>query len=689
MIGNSLLDIEFVGRPDCLWRCTVKDSGRSFDFSPPVFEVDGAPRAAAALARVGEPARLGNGVTEYGLAGPFVDAPELSLEMILRVADDNPVVRIRYVLHGPRDCHLTRTTGRDALTYLGASFAQLPQCQEARLAEFNEMVHSYCPAETEVAPRQFDNGLTLMGPILTGTDGDHSLLLAYEHGSQAPDAFLHFALGAGRSVTLRAVKGNYCDGQPADGFQTPWLQAAAVRGGGAALASAYRDFVLRSLSANAESRKPYVFYNTWNFQERNKWWNGRPYLESMTQERIEAEIDVAHRMGIDVFVLDTGWYEKTGDWQVNRRRFPDGLRSVKAKLDGCGMKLGLWFDPLAAAVSSRMFQEHQDCRITRDGKAGDPHEVWETEASHRLCLVSRYADAFADELIRLAREVGVTYFKWDAIGQYGCDDPHHDHGTDANTPQERADSYAFQLGLSMARIVDKLCAACPQAIVDFDVTEAGRCVGLGFLSAGKYFLINNGPYYRSLDDPASEPGGGMGSNVFVFPGPARARICRAPLGFDRWIPSVLFLTHYLPDDPAESQWVNLASLVLGQNGLWGDLLNVSDEGIARIGQTLARYKQVRDDITRAAPVRQGAVGGSPEVHEKIDAQTGRGVVSVFAGARGRYAYVTQNAVAPDFWHNDGVSVSLDSAGRARIEMDFDRASAKIVFFGAGGQRGII
>lgn len=247
----------------------------------------------------------------------------------------------------------------------------------------------------------------------------------------------------------------------------------------------------------------------------------------MTQERIEAEIDVAHKMGIDVFVLATGWYEKTGDWQVNRRRFPDGLQSIKAKLDAYGMKLGLWFDPLAAAVSSRMFQAHQDCRITHGGKAGDPHPVWETEASHRLCLVSRYADAFADELIRLVREVGVTYFKWDAIGQYGCDDPHHDHGTDANTPQERADSYAFHLGGAMAYIVDKLCAACPDAIVDFDVTEAGRCVGLGFLSAGKYFLINNGPYYRSLDDPRSEPGGGMGSKVFVFPGPARARICRA------------------------------------------------------------------------------------------------------------------------------------------------------------------
>lgn len=686
MVSNSLRQIEFMGQPDCLWRYTVAETGRCFGFSPPVFEVDGARLvAAAALEPVAGPTRLPNGVAEHRFLGPLLDAPELSLEMILCVPDDNPVVRFCYVLHCPRICRLTRAaTGRNELSYLGTSFADLPQCTEVRLSEFNAMVHSYCPSETAVSPRSFDNALSLMGPIVTGSDGAHALLLAYEHGSQAPDAFLQYELGTDRAVTLRAVKGNFCHGQPADGFQTLWLQAAAVQGDEGDLAVAYRDFVLRHLSANAESRRPYVFYNTWNFQERNKWWNGKPYLESMTQERIEAEIDVAHRMGIDVFVLDTGWYEKTGDWQVNRQRFPDGLKSIKARLDGYGMKLGLWFDPLAAAVSSRMFQEHQDCRITRNGESGDPHEVWETEASHRLCLVSRYADAFADELIRLVREVGVTYFKWDAIGQYGCDDPHHDHGTDANTPQDRADSYAFQLGMSMARIVDKLCAACPEAIVDFDVTEAGRCVGLGFLSAGKYFLINNGPYYRSLDDPKDAPGGGMGSNVFVFPGPARARICRAPLGFDKWVPSVLFLTHYLPDDPADSQWINVASLVLGQNGLWGDLLNISEGGVARLGQTLARYKRVRDDITRAVPVRSGAVGGTPEVHEKIDLHTGRGVVCVFADARGPYSYVTQNPVSADFWHNDGVSVSLDQSGRAKIEMDFHGDGAKIIFFGAAG-----
>ncbi len=347
----------------------------------------------------------------------------------------------------------------------------------------------------------------------------------------------------------------------------------------------------------------------------------------MRQDRIEAEVAVAHKMGIDVFVLDTGWYEKTGDWQVNLKRFPDGLKSIKQTLDGYGMKMGLWFNPTVAAITSRMRRDHEDCLMTNHGRPHDPHEVWETEESQGLCLVSRYWEAFADELIRLVREVGVTYFKWDAIGQYGCDSPDHFHGTLENTEAERSDSYAFQQVFYMARVVDKLCAACPDAIVDFDITEGGRTVGLGFLSAGKYFLINNGPYNGNYNMAVPTDGN---VNLFFFPGPARAWVCRTPLSYDKWVPSVLFLTHYLPDDPAANQELNIASLVLGQNGIWGDLLRLTGEGIQHFGEALTAYKQVRDAITRATLVRTGAVGGSPEVYEKIDPQTGRGVVSVQA-----------------------------------------------------------
>jgi alpha-galactosidase len=68
---------------------------------------------------------------------------------------------------------------------------------------------------------------------------------------------------------------------------------------------------------------------------------------------------------------------------------------VKQKLDGYGMRLGLWFGPTTAAVSSRVAREHPEWRRSWDGKVGEPQEVWETEKSYKMCMVSGYADTFA------------------------------------------------------------------------------------------------------------------------------------------------------------------------------------------------------------------------------------------------------------------------------------------------------
>jgi alpha-galactosidase len=687
---NSFCAIELVGRPEVLWRYILRPSGRALAIAPPAFEVDGEWRRAALreIRAQGAPVHLPFGVAEYTFAGAVADDADLQLTLVFRVACDSPVVRFRYRLASRSERALTRRSGQDRIEYLGLSVAELPAVKEVRFSEFRQTVHSFCLEEAPLTDGHFDNGLTAMGPMVVAGDGAVTALVAYEHGSQVPDAFLEFRLTPERRLGLAAVKGNYVAGErfgAAHPFETLWFQCAAVEGDETRLAAAYRRFVLDRLSSNRASRRPYVFYNTWAFQERNKWWNRKAYLDSMNEARMLAEIEVAHRMGVDVFVLDTGWYEKTGDWQVSRKRFPRGLGPLKARLDGYGMKLGLWFDPLAAAVSSQLARRHPDCLLTRAGRAPDPHPVWETEASHRMCLVSRYADAFADELIRVAREWGVTYFKWDAIHQYGCDDPNHGHGGAAATPAERADAYAFRIGLAMNRIADRLCAACPEAIVDFDITEGQRYVGLGFLASGKYFLINNGPYLHSYGIPFDRAA--TWSNLFVHPGPARAWICRTPLTFDKWIPSVLFLTHYLPDDPESSQLVNIGSLILGQNGIWGDLLSVSDEGVARFGGWLGRYKQVRDDITRSAMIRVGAPGGSPEIYEKIDPSTGRGAVVAFAGHAGRFDYVTRHAAHPQAACTPGVALRRDARGRAVLRFDFDGAGSRFVLFGVEDKSG--
>ena len=91
-----------------------------------------------------------------------------------------------------------------------------------------------------------------------------------------------------------------------------------------------------------------------------------------------------------------------------------------------------------------------------------------------MCPVSGYAEAFADELVRVAQETGATCFKWDMTDQYGCNSPDHHHGGKDSTPEERAQSYGFLLPLYLSRIADRVAEKVPGAIVDFDVTERGR-----------------------------------------------------------------------------------------------------------------------------------------------------------------------------------------------------------------------
>lgn len=681
---NSLFQTSLVGSNDCLWSYRLTSSGREHLLAPPEFTLGGK-RYVARLENLAvgkQPLHLKNGTTEYHYEGDFADLPDVSLELLFRVAEDNPIIRFSYVLKSGRLHKMTKSSEHDNLVYLAASFRTLPIAKEVRFSNFLELTHSYSMEEVLTGARSFQDELSVMGPLLVGSDGRHSMLVGYEHGSQFPDAFLEFRLKRGRGFSLRAVKGNYLSGQVVDPdhpYQTVWLQTGAVNGGTDQLASAYREFMLKYMTENLSTRKPYIFYNTWNSQERDKWLDGNDYLDSMKEDQILREIDVAHRMGIDVFVLDTGWYEKTGDWRVSLKRFPDGLHKVKSRLQSNGMKLGLWFGPTSAAASSKVLNTHRDCIMTWKGKEGKPHPVWETEESYPMCFVSRYADAFAEQLIRLHQEVGVTYFKWDAIGQYGCDSPHHWHGDESNNEQERADSYAFQLAQQMARVVNKVAAACPEAIVDFDITEAGRAVGLAFLAAGKFFLINNGPYYFDYDIPFDAAH--QNWNIFFYKGPARTWICRAPLTYDKWIPSILFLTHYFPDDPIASQEVNVASLILGQNGIWGNLPKVSATGVEFIAQTLAAYKQVRNDITSSDPVVVGHVSGSPEVHEKISMKSGRGAVVIFATAKGEYTYVTTRRVAAKHTSAEGADVHIDLDGRARLDFNFKTSGAKVVFFG--------
>jgi len=673
------LGIELTPDAQTLWRLTLRGSSLAQDFAAPHIHAGGKLIELYPSHRLtlGTPVKLSNGVLEYKAEGTVAALPQMSIRLEFQLHPNSSVVRFRYVLLSTGSVTLSKANGQDDFTYFSTSFKNYDDAREVQFGQFLEQTHCYQLSEVPVFPQAWTQQAELMGPALVAAGANVSALLAYEHGSEVPDAFLRFKLSSSRQVTLRAVKGNYLNGQIIDGqhpYATLYMHAAIVTGNIDQLASRYRKFILSHQSQNAAARRPRICYNTWQFQTINKGRTGGGYLDSMTEERMLKEIDVAHRLGIDTFVIDTGWYDRTGDWRVNTKRFSANMERVRKELDSRGMELGLWFGPTTVGVSSSIAKKHPEWRMSRAGKYLPPAPVWETEDSYKMCLVSDYSDAFADELIRLAKETGVKNIKWDAVGQYGCDDPHHSHGSAMNSPAERSDSYAFQLVQKMCSIADKVAAAAPGTFVDFDVTERNRAMGLGFLASGRYSLMNSGPYTSNYD--MTIPGG-----VFTHQGQARTWITRSPLTMDKWLPSVSFLTHYLPDDPLQWQEVSVASLVLGQNGLWGDLPSISQEGVAYIGNTLAMYKTVRDDITESDPVVTGLISGSPEIHEKISAKSGRGVVSIFTTRRGDFTYFTKNKVASPV-ASSNVKVTKTEAGTAEIRVSFDRPGAAIIFFGS-------
>ena len=168
--------------------------------------------------------------------------------------------------------------------------------------------------------------------------------------------------------------------------------------------------------------------------------------------------------------------------------------------------------------------------------------------------------------------------------------------------------------------------------------------------------------------------------MFFYPGPARPRVCRRGSSYDFILPSSLFLIHYLPDGPAGSRENNLASLMLGGNGIWGDLPALSAEDRDFWASGLADYKRVAPAAQRAPDRLRGFIGSSPEIHEKVDPRTGVGLLAFFTVNPAEITHLTQPLVRPPARVRGADAWEVLPDGRVRLLIKLDRDGARSVFF---------
>ncbi len=133
-------------------------------------------------------------------------------------------------------------------------------------------------------------------------------------------------------------------------------------------------------------------------------------------DRIVAIAGRARALGIELFVLDDGWFgsrdsddSSLGDWIVDRRKLPGGLEALVRDVRALGLSFGLWIEPEMVNPDSDLFRAHPDWAI---GVAGRPR----TESRQQLVLdLSRpeVVDHLTQVLTEVLASAPIDYVKWD------------------------------------------------------------------------------------------------------------------------------------------------------------------------------------------------------------------------------------------------------------------------------------
>ena len=124
----------------------------------------------------------------------------------------------------------------------------------------------------------------------------------------------------------------------------------------------------------------------------------------------------ASKLGIDMMVLDDGWFGKRdgdcsglGDWFVNEKKLNGGLKALVEKINAMGMKFGLWFEPEMVSEDSDLYRNHPDWAIQIPGRKP-------MRSRYRLVLDMsnpEVVDYLYGVMSAILRENHIEYVKWD------------------------------------------------------------------------------------------------------------------------------------------------------------------------------------------------------------------------------------------------------------------------------------
>ena len=189
-------------------------------------------------------------------------------------------------------------------------------------------------------------------------------------------------------------------------FSTPQSILCYSDEGFGKMSREYHDVVRNHIMTSAYTHKerPILINN----------WEGTYF--DFTEEKLLAIASKAKEAGIELFVLDDGWFGQRnddhrglGDWFVNKNKLPCGIDGLAKKVNDIGMKFGLWFEPEMVNPDSDLYRAHPDWAVKVDERT--PLEIRQqlvldiTKPEVRDYIVKVVSDILAN--------ANIEYVKWD------------------------------------------------------------------------------------------------------------------------------------------------------------------------------------------------------------------------------------------------------------------------------------
>lgn len=143
-------------------------------------------------------------------------------------------------------------------------------------------------------------------------------------------------------------------------------------------------------------------------------WEGNYFDHKV--ESLKAQASAAAAVGIERFVLDDGWFgcrdddsSSLGDWFVDLRKYPKGLKPLVDHVTSLGMEFGIWFEPEMVNPNSELYRKHPDWVLHVEGR--------DMPLSRKQLVLDLTQKPVTDYLFSCIDDVlkscAISYIKWD------------------------------------------------------------------------------------------------------------------------------------------------------------------------------------------------------------------------------------------------------------------------------------